>query len=364
MVAEIRGALDQYPREQLQEILAWVFKEYVVEGGTAPAQSALAMLDARTELEGLVVRRAGDVAAAAPRRARAGGARRAGRARQRARGRALDPDRGRGAGRASAGSPPSAPAAQPAADDDAGDRRRRSRRRRRTPQPSSHQAPPPSPPNTPVAPAPTPATTPAADEQERREEGRRRQPLLVARGGLMSAPGRSPLLRRAARSSSAPAISTPPRSRSPPPSSWRRTSSRRASAPRSRWRAPIRRAPPSCSRTGLRGLTARQPRRLVLVALGDVLTAAGDFPGADEAYAQASQLPGRHPLASRLARLQAKTGRYAEALATLPPRLRRLVDPEQDDGGVVDAAVGQRGAHQRVARLVERALRRRRRASP
>ena len=53
MVAEIRGALDQYPREQLQEILAWVFKEYVVESGAAPAQGALAMLDARTELEGL-----------------------------------------------------------------------------------------------------------------------------------------------------------------------------------------------------------------------------------------------------------------------------------------------------------------------
>jgi hypothetical protein len=53
MVAEIRGALDVYPREQLQEILAWVFKEYVVEGGAAPAQGALAMLDARSELEGL-----------------------------------------------------------------------------------------------------------------------------------------------------------------------------------------------------------------------------------------------------------------------------------------------------------------------
>mgnify|MGYP001553405366 CR=1 FL=1 len=53
MVAEIRGALDAYPREQLQEILAWVSKEYVVEGGTAPAHGALAMLDARTELEGL-----------------------------------------------------------------------------------------------------------------------------------------------------------------------------------------------------------------------------------------------------------------------------------------------------------------------
>lgn len=53
MLTEIRGALDGYPREQLQEILAWVFKEYVVEGGAAPAQGALAMLDAKSELEGL-----------------------------------------------------------------------------------------------------------------------------------------------------------------------------------------------------------------------------------------------------------------------------------------------------------------------
>ena len=53
MVGEIRGALDKYPREQLQEILAYVFKEYVVEGSLASATGALAMLDARTELEGL-----------------------------------------------------------------------------------------------------------------------------------------------------------------------------------------------------------------------------------------------------------------------------------------------------------------------
>jgi hypothetical protein len=52
VVAEIRGALDGYGREQLQEILAYVFKEYVVEGA-APAQGALAMLDVRSELEGL-----------------------------------------------------------------------------------------------------------------------------------------------------------------------------------------------------------------------------------------------------------------------------------------------------------------------
>jgi hypothetical protein len=52
MVADIRQALDAYPREQLQEILAYVFKEYVVEGG-APSTGALSMLDARSELEGL-----------------------------------------------------------------------------------------------------------------------------------------------------------------------------------------------------------------------------------------------------------------------------------------------------------------------
>jgi thioredoxin-like negative regulator of GroEL len=70
-------------------------------------------------------------------------------------------------------------------------------------------------------------------------------------------------------------------------------------------------------RNGLRTTTRPNPRRLILVALGDVLTAAGDFPGADEAYAEAARLPGRHPLATRLARLHAKTGRYAEAFAAL-----------------------------------------------
>jgi thioredoxin-like negative regulator of GroEL len=70
-------------------------------------------------------------------------------------------------------------------------------------------------------------------------------------------------------------------------------------------------------RRGLPGVTRASARRLLLVALGDVLTAGGDFPGADEAYAEAARLPGRHPLATRLARLQAKTGRYAEAFATL-----------------------------------------------
>jgi thioredoxin-like negative regulator of GroEL len=70
-------------------------------------------------------------------------------------------------------------------------------------------------------------------------------------------------------------------------------------------------------RAGLRGATRASARRLTLVALGDVLTAAGDFLGADEAYAEAATLPGRHPLGSRLARVHAKSGRYEQAFATL-----------------------------------------------
>jgi thioredoxin-like negative regulator of GroEL len=70
-------------------------------------------------------------------------------------------------------------------------------------------------------------------------------------------------------------------------------------------------------RNGLRATVRAEPRRLMLVALGDVLTAGGDFPGADAAYAEAALLPGRHPLAARLARVHAKSGRYAEAFAAL-----------------------------------------------
>lgn len=75
-------------------------------------------------------------------------------------------------------------------------------------------------------------------------------------------------------------------------------------------------------RGGLRTAVRASARRLLLVALGDVLTAAGDFPGADAAYAEAARLPGRHPLAARLARLHAKTGRYAEAFAALAAATR------------------------------------------
>ncbi len=52
MVAEIQQALDAYSREQLADMLAWVFKEYVVEGAAALGGAA-AIPDTRNELEGL-----------------------------------------------------------------------------------------------------------------------------------------------------------------------------------------------------------------------------------------------------------------------------------------------------------------------
>ena len=51
-LTEIRRALDAYPREGLAEILALVFKEYVVEGHQ-PLASGGHVLDARSDLEGL-----------------------------------------------------------------------------------------------------------------------------------------------------------------------------------------------------------------------------------------------------------------------------------------------------------------------
>ena len=305
MVAEIRGALDSYPREQLQEILAWVFKEYVVEGGAAPAASALAMLDARTELEGLsfaelvtwlqlhldvpelaALEVQGNKVQRRARRAHGSGRSRP-RRRRRSTRRPPLPRRRRSSRR-----PPPPQRC-----------RRRIRRRRRT--------------RLPPAPAPNPA--PAAEPQSRREEGRVESgvALLVARGRLMSAPSSRAATSRAAKEqlragdldaatqSFGAAVELAPyfvEARVGAALTLARTNPPRAA---------------QLLRTGLRGLTRASQRRLVLVALGDVLTVGGDFPGADEAYAQASQLPGRHPLASRLARLQAKTGRYAEALATL-----------------------------------------------
>ena len=159
MIAEIRGALDQYPREQLQEILAWVFKEYVVEGGAAPAQGALAMLDARTELEGLSFAElvtwlqlhldVPELAALEVQGARVS---------VRAGGRsvpievAAPPPIAPPAATAQPVATPAIPPPQPMPPPN--------------PPPSSHAAPPPSPPNTPVA----PPTTPAADANKTEEK--------------------------------------------------------------------------------------------------------------------------------------------------------------------------------------------------
>lgn len=51
-LGDIRRALDSHSRESLAEVLAIVFKEYVVEGG-APIASGGQVLDARSDLEGL-----------------------------------------------------------------------------------------------------------------------------------------------------------------------------------------------------------------------------------------------------------------------------------------------------------------------
>jgi hypothetical protein len=69
-------------------------------------------------------------------------------------------------------------------------------------------------------------------------------------------------------------------------------------------------------RVGLQRATRRSERRQLLCALGDVLLTSGDYPGAGGAYAEAVDL-GASGLADRLARLNAKTGRFAEALAAM-----------------------------------------------
>jgi tetratricopeptide (TPR) repeat protein len=71
-------------------------------------------------------------------------------------------------------------------------------------------------------------------------------------------------------------------------------------------------------RSGLRRTTRAHPRAQLLCALGDVLVASGDFPGAATAYAEAARLPGATPsLHGRVARLSAKTGQYPEAFSAM-----------------------------------------------
>lgn len=82
-------------------------------------------------------------------------------------------------------------------------------------------------------------------------------------------------------------------------------------------------------RDGLRGSGLGPRARLSLLrALGDVLIAAGDYRGAEDAFTQATVtgdeigLP-QDDLHDRLARLRAKTGRFAEALDELLAAARR-----------------------------------------
>ena len=67
-------------------------------------------------------------------------------------------------------------------------------------------------------------------------------------------------------------------------------------------------------RQGLARATRPGERGPLLAALGDVLLAGYDFPGAEAAYAEASGLPGAPKrLPDRLARLRAKTRKFPEA---------------------------------------------------
>jgi thioredoxin-like negative regulator of GroEL len=80
----------------------------------------------------------------------------------------------------------------------------------------------------------------------------------------------------------------------------------------------VRSDPPRAAESLRQGL-ARAPRpnarRLLLVALGDVLLVAGDFPAAEQAWSEASLYGPTLRLHDRLARLRSRTGRFAEAFA-------------------------------------------------
>lgn len=53
MLAEIRSSLDAHPREALTEILAQLFKEYVVDGPAPVGAGAALLLNARSEIDGM-----------------------------------------------------------------------------------------------------------------------------------------------------------------------------------------------------------------------------------------------------------------------------------------------------------------------
>lgn len=71
-------------------------------------------------------------------------------------------------------------------------------------------------------------------------------------------------------------------------------------------------------RAGLARPTTRVAGAAMWAALGDVLTIAGDFPAAEDAFHQAAAVDGfQVRAASGLARVYAKLGRYPESFAEL-----------------------------------------------
>jgi tetratricopeptide (TPR) repeat protein len=71
-------------------------------------------------------------------------------------------------------------------------------------------------------------------------------------------------------------------------------------------------------RAGLPRAGSNRARAQLLLHLGDVLVAAGDFFGAEDAYRQTAELlPGSGAPPAGLARVQAKLGRYPDAFAAL-----------------------------------------------
>ena len=83
----------------------------------------------------------------------------------------------------------------------------------------------------------------------------------------------------------------------------------------------LRDDPPRATTT-LRGGLGQGPRgrrrRILLEALGEAQILSGDFPGADTSLTEAATLPGAGPeLWLRIARLRARTRRYADSFAAL-----------------------------------------------
>ncbi|ACY16123.1 tetratricopeptide repeat protein [Haliangium ochraceum] len=83
-------------------------------------------------------------------------------------------------------------------------------------------------------------------------------------------------------------------------------------------------------RAGLGTRASAVSRAALWVTLGDILTASGDFLGAEDAFRQAASQSGFEArVASGLARVYGKLGRYPEAFAQLAIAGRALAEAER-----------------------------------